>query len=202
MFQKRFSLNDQNGFIDTEWPTNGTLPGGASSGKDHDPSHETSGSQQVASSKATPEHFRQQYLKRIALGESTSGTDLGDRQAAIASNGVWGIYQFRYTTATEVKRRTGYDAYSDDPNQQANAAWSHIGIYSQEVGVDLHGAIERGDFTKADQALGRDQWTSLPGGSDLSPKWVTSHWAPMGHLAKRLILDLVRLRRELEVSHV
>lgn len=149
--------------------TKGQLLG--ASVEDSDPDQSDEGGTVDYSKKRSPEHFRKQYLKRIALGESTSGTDLGDKQSAISTNGVWGIYQFRYTTATEVKRRTGYDAYSDDPNEQANAAWALIDIYGQEVGIDLQGAIERADFTKADQALGVDQWTSLPGGSESSSKW-------------------------------
>ena len=149
--------------------TKGQLPNGSVGNSDLDRSD--NGGTVDYSKKRSPEHFRKQYLKRIALGESTSGTDLGDKQSAISTNGVWGIYQFRYTTATEVKRRTGYDAYSDDPNEQANAAWALIDIYGQEVGIDLQGAIERADFTKADQALGVDQWTSLPGGSESSAKW-------------------------------
>lgn len=156
--------------------TQGQLPGVPVEVSDPDPDQGTVD----YSKKRSPEHFRKQYLKRIALGESTSGTDLGDKQSAIATNGVWGIYQFRYSTAQEVKRRTGFDAYSDDPNEQANAAWAHIGIYGQQIGVDLQGAIERADFTKADQALGVDQWTSLPGGSEESSKWGQSTFGTYG----------------------
>ena len=118
-----------------------------------------------------PNRNRSQYLARIALGESTGGVDLGDKSSAISNNGVWGKYQFRHTTAQSVQSASGHDAYSDDIQQQDNAAWTWIGMYGSEIGVDIQGAIERGDFAAADQALGKNQWTSLPGGAEESPKW-------------------------------
>lgn len=168
--------------------TTGKLPNSSEGDSDHaddgdhaDHAHaDDDGGNVDFSKKRTPEHFRQQYLKRIALGESSLGTDLGNKQAAIANDGVWGIYQFRYSTAQEVKRRTGFDAYSDDPNEQANAAWAHIGIYGNEVGVDVQGSIEKADFTKADQTLSKNQWTSLPGGAEESSKWGQSTFGTYG----------------------
>ncbi|NJK30725.1 MAG: peptidoglycan DD-metalloendopeptidase family protein, partial [Acaryochloris sp. SU_5_25] len=123
------------------------------------------------------QHRARQYLARIARGETDNGTNVGDRATAESVNGPYGIYQFKYSSRNSLLQRQGIDAWSADPEEQAQAAWAWIQIIGNEEGVDLHQAIAAGDFETADQVLGKGQFTSLPGGAEAS-----RHWSDPGKL--------------------
>jgi murein DD-endopeptidase MepM/ murein hydrolase activator NlpD len=63
------------------------------------------------------------------------------------------------------------DPWSPDPATRDKATIAWIGLIGQEQGVDILGAIQSGDFATADRALGPDQFSSLPGGSQASQIW-------------------------------
>jgi murein DD-endopeptidase MepM/ murein hydrolase activator NlpD len=123
------------------------------------------------SGSALQQHRARQYLARIALGETDNGTNVGDRATAESVNGPYGIYQFKSSSRNSLLQLRGLDAWSADPEEQAQAAWAWIQIIGNEEGVDLHQTIASGDFATADQVLGRDQFTSLPGGAEASRHW-------------------------------
>jgi murein DD-endopeptidase MepM/ murein hydrolase activator NlpD len=112
-----------------------------------------------------------QYLARIGAGESSGGVNLG-AVPSTGSDAPYGEYQFRGSTRDAVLRRyPELDAWSSDKTIRDKAAIAWIGMYGEEVGVDALGAIQKGDFTTADRTLGRNQFTSLPGGKEQSPLW-------------------------------
>ncbi|MGL5720601.1 MAG: peptidoglycan DD-metalloendopeptidase family protein, partial [Alphaproteobacteria bacterium] len=104
------------------------------------------------------------YLDRIAAGESSGGTNLGPNYL-----GAYGKYQFIPTTRATILRVYGYDAW--DPKQWDQAALALIKDYG---GQGLLDQIAAGNFNYADRVLGRNQFTSLPGGAEQNPIWNNS----------------------------
>jgi murein DD-endopeptidase MepM/ murein hydrolase activator NlpD len=124
----------------------------------------------VVSSKA-PQSNLKQYLARIAAGESSGGVNLGAVPDS-GSDAPYGEYQFRGSTRQAVLAQyPTLDAWSQDKTVRDKATLAWIGLYGNEIGVDILGSIQKGDFTTADKALGKNQFTSLPGGADASPIW-------------------------------
>ena len=114
---------------------------------------------------------QQQYLSRIAAGESGGGINLGALPGS-GSNAPYGEYQFRGSTRQSVLNQyPTLDAWSSNKETRDKATLAWIGLYGSEIGVDILGSIERGDFATADRALGKNQFTSLPGGAEASPIW-------------------------------
>jgi murein DD-endopeptidase MepM/ murein hydrolase activator NlpD len=119
----------------------------------------------------TAQKNTKQYLARIAAGETSGGSNIGSYPSP-GSNAPYGEYQFRGSTRESVLASyPGLDAWSSDKATRDKAALAWIGLYGREVGVDILGQIQSGDFTSADKALGKNQFTSLPGGSEASPIW-------------------------------
>ncbi|MGR3278544.1 D-alanyl-D-alanine carboxypeptidase family protein [Acaryochloris marina NIES-2412] len=126
-----------------------------------------------------PDKNIQQYLARIALGESSGGTNIGPHP----DTGAYGEYQFIKPTRNTILARHGIDAWSTDKSQRDRAALHLIEDFSGEVGEDIMGHIRGGDFARADALLGRHvydgrgkvirygQFTSLPGGAEESAYW-------------------------------
>jgi murein DD-endopeptidase MepM/ murein hydrolase activator NlpD len=122
-------------------------------------------------SSAAPSNNQRQYLARIAAGESSGGSNIGAPPSS-GSDAPYGEYQFRGSTRQAVLNQyPNLDAWSPDKSVRDKAALAWIGMYGNEIGVDILGAIQKGDFTTADRALGKNQFTSLPGGSEASPIW-------------------------------
>jgi LAS superfamily LD-carboxypeptidase LdcB len=112
-----------------------------------------------------------QYLSRIAAGESSGGINVGAYPRS-DSNTPYGEYQFRGSTRDAVLAKyPGLDAWSPDKATRDKATLAWIGMYGDEIGVNLLTKIQNGDFASADAALGRNQFTSLPGGAEASPIW-------------------------------
>jgi hypothetical protein len=115
-----------------------------------------------------------QYLRRIAAGESSEGANIGSYPGP-GSDAPYGEYQFRRSTRALLQnRRPDLDPWSSNKSERDKAAIAWIEMYGQEVGVDIVGAINRGDFETADRLLGKGQFTSLPGGGEESPLWRSS----------------------------
>ena len=112
------------------------------------------------------QHYVNQYLARIAYGESSGGTDIGPHP----DTGAYGEYQFLQESRDTLYQRTGIDAWSTDKKERDQAALAWIDIYGREVGQDVIGYIKAGNFEAADAVLGRNQFTSLPGGAE-AKKW-------------------------------
>jgi tape measure domain-containing protein len=112
-----------------------------------------------------------QYLARIAAGESSGGKNLGDRSRAERTDAPYGEYQFRKSTRNLVLQRHRIDAWSSNKEERDRAAISWIEDYGKEIGVDILQLIQAGNFPAADRLLGRNQFTSLPGGAEASPLW-------------------------------
>lgn len=129
-----------------------------------------------------PDKNIQQYLARIALGESSGGTNIGPHP----DTGAYGEYQFIKPTRNTILARHGIDAWSTDKSQRDRAALHLIEDFSGEVGEDIMGHIRAGDFARADALLGQHvydgrgkvirygQFTSLPGGAEESAYWKNS----------------------------
>ena len=126
-----------------------------------------------------PDKNIQQYLARIALGESSGGTNLGPHP----DTGAYGEYQFIKPTRNTILARHGVDAWSTDKAQRDRAALHLIQDFGGETGEDIMGHIRAGDFARADALMGRHvydgrgkvirygQFTSLPGGAEESAYW-------------------------------
>lgn len=126
-----------------------------------------------------PDKNIQQYLARIALGESSGGTNLGPHP----DTGAYGEYQFIKPTRDTILTRHGVDAWSTDKSQRDRATLHLIQDFGGEIGEDIMGHIRAGDFARADALLGRHvydgrgnvirygQFTSLPGGAEASAYW-------------------------------
>lgn len=95
------------------------------------------------------------YLDRIALGESTGGTNNG-----ASSAGALGKYQFIPTTRALILEKYGYDGLN--PAQWDNAS---IALIKEVGGQQTLNRIAAGDFAYADAVLNKT-WTSLPGGAE------------------------------------
>lgn len=119
-----------------------------------------------ATSNQADQNLRQ-YLKRIAAGESTGGTDWRQHP----DTGAYGVYQFTPESRATMLQRTGIDPWSKDRATADKAAVFWIQMIGGEQGVDLLGTIQKGDFAKADQILSPKQFTSLPGGPEQSKIW-------------------------------
>ncbi|UJB73382.1 D-alanyl-D-alanine carboxypeptidase family protein (plasmid) [Acaryochloris sp. 'Moss Beach'] len=134
-------------------------------------------SQQAGSApkKNDPQRNIRQYLARIALGESSGGTDLGPHP----DTGAYGEYQFIPETRRAILNRYGVDAWSTNKAERDQATLALIRDFSGQVGTDIMGLIEAGNFAAADVLLGRPvpgktkfgQFTSLPGGAEASKYW-------------------------------
>jgi cell wall-associated NlpC family hydrolase len=110
----------------------------------------------------------QRYLARIAAGESSGGTNIGPNP----STGAYGRYQFTPSTRNLLlNQKPGADPWSPDQAIAGKAALNWIELYGREKGVDILGLIKNGNFAKADELLGRAQFTSLPGGAEESAIW-------------------------------
>ncbi|MGR3277094.1 D-alanyl-D-alanine carboxypeptidase family protein [Acaryochloris marina NIES-2412] len=128
-----------------------------------------------APKKNDPQRNIRQYLARIALGESSGGTDLGPHP----DTGAYGEYQFIPETRRTILNRYGVDAWSTSKAERDQATLALIRDFSGQVGADIMGLIEAGDFAAADVLLGRPvpgktkfgQFTSLPGGAEASKYW-------------------------------
>lgn len=133
----------------------------------------------TSSTPADPDHNLRQYLARIALGESNGGTNIGPNPETAA----YGEYQFIPETRNTILERYGIDAWSENKAERDRAAIALIQDYGKEVGTDIIGLIEAGEFEQADQLLGQHvysaggnvirygQFTSLPGGAEESRYW-------------------------------
>jgi murein DD-endopeptidase MepM/ murein hydrolase activator NlpD len=114
---------------------------------------------------------QKQYLARIAAGESSGGVNLGAVPSS-GSDAPYGEYQFRGSTRQAVLNQyPQLDAWSPNKAVRDKATLAWIGLYGNEIGVDILGSIQKGDFAAADKALGSTQFSSLPGGSQASPIW-------------------------------
>ncbi|NJM66584.1 MAG: peptidoglycan DD-metalloendopeptidase family protein [Acaryochloris sp. RU_4_1] len=126
-----------------------------------------------------PEHNLRQYLARIALGESNGGSNIGPHPKTAA----YGEYQFIPSTRDTILERYGLDAWSENKAERDQAALALIQDFGNEIGTDIIGLIEAGDFATADKLLGQHvydangqvarwaQFTSLPGGAEESTFW-------------------------------
>ena len=125
--------------------------------------------------KNDPQHNVKQYLARIALGESSGGTNIGPNE----DTGAYGEYQFIPETRRTILNRYGVDAWSTNKAERDQATLALIDAFGQQIGTDIMGLIEAGDFAAADVLLGRPvpgktkygQFTSLPGGAEHSKYW-------------------------------
>jgi murein DD-endopeptidase MepM/ murein hydrolase activator NlpD len=114
---------------------------------------------------------QKQYLARIAVGESSGGINLGAVPSS-GSDAPYGEYQFRGSTRQAVLNKyPQLDAWSPNKAVRDKATLAWIGLYGNEIGVDILGTIQKGDFATADRLLGKNQFTSLPGGAEASPIW-------------------------------
>ena len=110
----------------------------------------------------------QRYLARIAAGESSGGTNIGPNP----STGAYGRYQFTPSSRQLLlNQKPGADPWSTDQAIAGKAALNWVELYGREKGVDILGLIKNGNFAKADELLGRSQFTSLPGGAEESAIW-------------------------------
>jgi hypothetical protein len=110
----------------------------------------------------------QRYLARIAAGESSGGTNIGPNP----STGAYGRYQFTPSSRQLLlNQKPGADPWSTDQAIAGKAALNWVELYGREKGVDILGLIKNGNFAKADELLGRAQFTSLPGGAEESAIW-------------------------------
>lgn len=129
----------------------------------------------TASKPSDPQHHLRQYLARIALGESSGGTDID----AHPDTGAYGEYQFIPETRKTILDRYGLDAWSTNKAERDQAAVALIQAFGDQIGTDIIGLIEAGEFAAADVLLGRPvpgktrfgQFTSLPGGAEEHEIW-------------------------------
>lgn len=129
----------------------------------------------LAPTQNDPQHNVKQYLARIALGESSGGTNIGPNPYT----GAYSEYQFIPETRQSILNLYGVDAWSTNKAERDQAALALIDAFSQQIGTDIQGLIEAGDFAAADVLLGRPvpgktkfgQFTSLPGGAEHSKYW-------------------------------
>lgn len=133
----------------------------------------------------------QRYLARIAAGESMGGRNIGPNP----STGAYGEYQFIRSTRNSILRRSGYDAWSRNKQTRDKAAMALIEIYGKEKGVNIRAAIRQGNFRYADRVLGRNQFTSLPGGAEQHVIWrnpaTVAKYGPAGSTGAGAIPSLV-----------
>lgn len=122
----------------------------------------------------------QRYLARIAAGESNGGRNIGPNP----STGAYGEYQFIRTTRNSILSRSGYDAWSRNKQTRDKAAMALIEIYGRQQGVNIRIVIRQGNFRLADRVLGRNQFTSLPGGAEQHVIWrnpaTVAKYGPVG----------------------
>jgi len=123
----------------------------------------------------------QRYLARIAAGESSGGRNMGPNP----DTGARGEYQFTLESRQSIMNRyPPLDPWSQNKQMRDKAAVAWIGLYSRERGVDILGAIQQGNFQLADRMLGRNQFTSLPGGAEQHALWTNpanhDRYGPVG----------------------
>lgn len=110
----------------------------------------------------------QRYLARIAAGESNGGRNIGPNPSTRA----YGEYQFTPTTRNALmNHHPNLDPWSRNKQVRDQAALAWIDLYAKEKQVNIRGAIQQGNFQLADRILGRNQFTSLPGGAEQHPMW-------------------------------
>ncbi len=127
-----------------------------------------SAGQPVTGSNVAQENLKR-YLARIAAGESSGGRNIGPNYL-----GARGWYQFKPGTRQLLMRRRQYrhlDPWSSNKQIQDQAALAWIDLYGREKRVNILGAIQQGNFQLADRVLGRNQFTSLPGGAEQHAIW-------------------------------
>lgn len=111
----------------------------------------------------------QRYLVRIAAGESNGGRNIGPNYL-----GARGEYQFKPGTRQLLMSRRQYrylDPWSPNKQIRDKAVTAWIDLYGEEKNVDILAVIEQGNFRLADRVLGRNQFTSLPGGAEQHSMW-------------------------------
>ncbi len=113
----------------------------------------------------------QAYLAGIRHGEE----DPKKKGASKNPNSTaTGSYQFLEKSRKEILKKYGYDAWSENPDEQAKAAIALIYDNSQWGNKEEKKVVENilaGNFDAADKVLGgRQQWTSLPYGSEKNSK--------------------------------
>jgi len=121
------------------------------------------------------------YLARIAVGESSGGRNMGPNP----DTGARGEYQFTLESRQSIMNRYPHlDPWSQNKQMRDNSAVAWIGLYARERGVDILGAIQQGNFQLADRMLGRNQFTSLPGGAEQHVLWTNpanhDRYGPVG----------------------
>lgn len=157
----------------------------------------------TATKPSDPQHRLRQYLARIALGESSGGTDID----AHPNTGAYGEYQFIPETRKIILDRYGLDAWSTNKAERDQAAVALIQAFSDEVGTDIIGLIEAGEFEQADQLLGQHvysaggnvirygQFTSLPGGAEEHEIWkdpaILAQYGPNGDAGQNPLLAAI-----------
>ncbi|WP_235112704.1 M23 family metallopeptidase [Acaryochloris sp. 'Moss Beach'] len=158
-----------------------------------------SNSGSTATKPSDPQHNLRQYLARIALGESFGGTDID----ANPDTGAYGEYQFIPETRKTILDRYGVDAWSTNKAERDQAAVALIQDFSGQIGTDIMGLIEAGDFAAADLLLGRPvpgktkygQFTSLPGGAEQHEIWkdpaILAQYGPNGDAGQNPLLAAI-----------
>lgn len=152
------------------------------------------------STPSDPQHNLRQYLARIALGESSGGADID----AHPNTGAYGEYQFIPETRRIILERYGLDAWSMNKAERDQAAVALIQAFGDEIGTDILGLIEAGEFEQADQLLGQHvysragnvlrygQFTSLPGGAEQHQMWndpaILAQYGPNGNAGQNPLL--------------
>ncbi|WP_261892449.1 M23 family metallopeptidase [Acaryochloris marina] len=156
-----------------------------------------------ATKPSDPQHRLRQYLARIALGESSGGTDID----AHPNTGAYGEYQFIPETRQIILDRYGLDAWSTNKVERDQAAVALIQAFGDEIGTDILGLIEAGEFEQADQLLGQHvysragnvirygQFTSLPGGAEEHEIWkdpaILAQYGPNGDAGQNPLLAAI-----------
>lgn len=152
-----------------------------------------------ASTPSDPQHRLRQYLARIALGESNRGTKIGPN----TKTGAYGEYQFIPSTRDTILERYGLDGWSENKAERDQATVALIQDFGEEVGTDIIGLIEAGNFKAADDLLGKHvyengrvvrwgQFTSLPGGAEQHHLWndpaILAQYGPNGDAGQNPLL--------------
>jgi hypothetical protein len=105
--------------------------------------------------------------------------------------GAKGEYQFTPESRESIMRHfPSSDPWSHNKQVRDKAALAWIDLYGKEQGVNILGAIQRGNFQLADRVLGRNQFTSLPRGAEQHVMWRNStnyyRYGPVGKGAPML----------------
>ena len=121
--------------------------------------------------------------------------------------GAYGEYQFIPETRQVILERYGLDAWSTNKAERDQATVALIQAFGDEVGTDIIGLIEAGEFEQADQLLGQHvysaggnlirygQFTSLPGGAEQHQIWkdpaILAQYGPNGDAGQNPLLAAI-----------